>query len=225
MEVIIPDSWTIFCIAFGIVLFTSYIMGRLGRLFYNRDVSLRKFSILDLQLAPNAKEIVILVKGIYKLPEAAAKKVIGALKAQLYVDFLFMPAAYGSIFILCMKLSAKMTDSIGPTFFSALAWLQLIAFLFDIIENIYLLGKVRKDPVQSSDGVFKAFRFFVACKWLFALLGVVCSLASLLYFWFADEYDTTSLKYILIIGIEVAVFVVLSMMTKKKDVKKVDLAL
>jgi hypothetical protein len=222
MEIVIPNSWSLFCIAFAIVLATSYIMGLLGRYLYTRDVSLRKFSIMDLQLAPNAKEIVILVNGIYKLSEPSSKKVIRALRLQLYIDFLFMPGAYGSIFILCMQLSSKMPP-VGATFFSILAWLQAIAWLCDIIENIYLLGKIHKDPAESSKPAFKAFQYLEVIKWGSALFGLVCGLAALMYFWFAGDYARESLQYLLIIGIEIAIFFAINWVAKKTIAKEPDL--
>jgi hypothetical protein len=134
-----------------------------------------------------------------------------------------MPGAYGSIFILCMNLSWKMPAS-GAYFFSILAWLQGIAWLCDIIENIYLLGKIHRNPIPSSHSIFKAYQYLEVLKWGCALLGAVCGLSSLLYFWLAGSYAFESLYYILIIGIEVVVFLVAGKLIKRSVQRRLNLA-
>src|SRR4051812_35317006 len=118
-------NWPMFCIAFGAMLLLTFIMGLLGRHFYTQDVVIKKFSIMDLEMPATPLELVNLIKGLYKLPGDRSKKSIDSLKGQLYIDFLFMPFAYGSIFILCMLVSAKMDLAAGKYVFMILAWLQL----------------------------------------------------------------------------------------------------
>jgi hypothetical protein len=205
MQLFIPHAWTWFCLLLAVVLLTSFVMATLGRRFFTLDVVLRSFSILDLEWPASPLEIVNLIKGIYLLPAPDSRKVIKALRAQLYIDYLFMPAAYGSIFILCMQVSWKMPPA-GAAFFSVLAFLQVIPWLCDIIENFFLLGKIRPDTGKPGKTVFRAYQCLEIAKWGLSLLGLVCGLSSLLYFWLSGHYAFTSLHYLLIIAAEIGVF-------------------
>src|SRR4051794_25400728 len=157
MSTFLHNGWTLFCILFGLFLLFTFIMNFQGSYFYTKDVVIRKFSILDLALAASPVELVNIIKGLYDLPPEQSKKAVNALRGQLYVDFLFMPCAYGSIFLLCLKVAERMEVSIGYYIFAAFAWLQLVAWLCDIIENVYLLGKIRPDPVLSASSRHKTY--------------------------------------------------------------------
>jgi len=214
MQIIVSHGWPLFCVAFGIVLFTAYIMARLSRHFYTMDVVLRKFSIMDLQLPDSPTELKNLVRGIFLLPEERRKKCLKALKSTLYIDFLFMPAAYGAVFLLCMKVMYKMSF-FGQYFFMILAWLQVLALIFDIIENIYLLKKIHPGVEASSVSVHKTLQFFALAKWGIALVSIICALSGALDVWLVGRYDTVSLKYILILIGEVVLFLLAGMLIKK----------
>jgi hypothetical protein len=60
---------------------------------------------------------------------------------------------------------------------SLLGWLQLLAWVGDIIENYYLLSWIQ-DPVIGNEFVF--YHFVVAAKWILALAGAVLSIVVLL---------------------------------------------
>lgn len=218
MQIHIADGWIYFCFAFAIMLLTSIIMERQSRSFYTRDVVLRKFSIMDLQLPASAQELADLIKGIYLLPKGMKEKSVRSLKGQLIIDFLFMPATYGAIFLLCMKISWKMTGNVGQEIFAALAWLQLLAFVFDVIENIYLLGKIKPGVTASSESVHKSYQTIVIMKWGIALTATICSLSGVIYFWLVGRYSIDSLQYLLIITGEIILFfLVAKFMKSKKD--------
>ena len=108
MSVYMHIDWIYFCIFFGAMLLISFIMSLQSANLYTMHVVIRKFSIIDLQFPASAQELVIFIKGIFLLPVELSKKSLSALKGQLYFDFLFIPAVYGSVFILCMKVSIKM---------------------------------------------------------------------------------------------------------------------
>lgn len=218
MSFFITGGWALFCIMFGVTLVTSFIMNRQSRNFYTQDVVLRKFNIMDLQLPASALEIVNLVKGIYALPGEQSQKTLKSLKGQLYIDFIFMPAAYGTIFLICMQVSSKMTAA-GHWIFAGLAWLQIVSWLCDIIENIYLLKKIRKDVTPSTPGIQKAYLRLEILKWGVALTGAVCSLFALFYFWLIGYYSKDSLKYLLIVIGEIALFFIAGKMTKKGNLE------
>lgn len=209
-------SWPLFCISFGFMLILSFFMGLQSKRFYTKDVVVKKFSIMDLEMPATARELVNLIKGLYKLPEDVSKRSIRALKGQLYLDFLFMPCAYGSIFIICMLVSGKMQMSFGMNVFSVLAWLQIVPWICDIIENIYLLRKIKPDPVLSSDAVHKAYLIMEGVKWSIALIATVCAVTAICYFWLSGHYAIHSLYFLLAIIIEVVVFILLGKLFLKK---------
>ncbi len=218
MQLLIPSAWLIFCIAIGVVLITSLIMSQLGSLFYTFKIVKRKFSIMDLQFPGNRAEIAALIKGVYNMPDGGSR-IISALRWQLLVDFLFMPAAYGAVFIICMQFSFKMPIH-GEGFFIWMAWLQLIPFLCDLIENIYLLTYIKKDMQPQSAGFFSFYKIMVIIKWTISLFALVCALATALYFWLAGYYETSSTHYVLIIGAEIILAGLTGVFFKKMMEKK-----
>ena len=206
--------WTLLCITFGLVLLFTFIKSILSFRFYTHDIVDKKFSIMDLELSATAMELQNLIKGLYKLPQPKSNKAVWALRGHLYLDFLLMPCAYGSIFILCSLVSTKMQSAIGSNIFLALAWAQLISWIFDIIENIFLLWKINPTPVPKTDlarkkyldSVHKAFLLMVFLKWGIALTALICAIASISYFWLAGFYSLHTLNYLLIIIGEIIVF-------------------
>ncbi|NLR57588.1 hypothetical protein HGH93_05730 [Chitinophaga polysaccharea] len=208
MTILLTDAWCWLCISMAIFLLTAFIMGRQSRYFYTMDVVPRQFSIMDLELPSCQKEMVNLIKGIYAMPPANRQLTLRALRGQLWVDFLFMPAAYGSIFLVCMKVASKMNPA-GMVLFHILAWLQLLCWLCDIIENIYLLQKIGPNISESTKMVHRAYQALEMIKWGFSLLGIVCGLSALLFFWVTGNFDVSSLHYLLIIVGEIVIFMVL----------------
>lgn len=195
-------------------MFTTFIMGRLSRYFYTEDVVLRRFSIMDLQWPGSALELQNLIHGIYRLPAKRSTTVVNALKKHLYADFLFMPAAYGSIFLLCMKISWKM-DYFGPEIFAFFAWLQIIPFMLDIYENIYLLQKLKPDFTKTSNETFKWMQRVEIIKWGIPLGSLILALSAVLYFWLNGMYDKGSLLYVGILIGEVLFFLLAGKMAAK----------
>lgn len=211
-------SWSLFCVAFGGMLCCALVMGRQSLHFYTWDVVVQKFSIMDLEFPSTPKELVTLIKGLYKLPADQSKQSLRALKGNLYVDFLFMPFAYGSIFLLCMQVAGKMELPIGRGTFVVLAWLQGIAWLCDIIENSYLLQKIKPEPVASTPAVHKAYVWLEVVKWGIALIGTISAIGCICYFWLAGAYVVASLHYLLIVVGEIAVFIFASKLFLRKAV-------
>jgi hypothetical protein len=207
MSFLITHGWIWFCITFSVMLTTVFIMNLQSRKFYTQDVILRKFSIIDLEFPASAQELVNIIKGIYALPGGQSQRTLRSLRGQLYVDFLFMPAAYIGIFILCMQVSSKMSH-FGHYVFAVLGWLQAIPWICDIIENIYLLNKIRPEPMISTPSAHKAFERLEVLKWGIPLLGTVCSFSALFYFWLTGLYSPDSLPYILIIVGEIIIFMI-----------------
>ncbi len=219
MYTYIISSWPLFCVAFGVMLFFTFIMSLQSVNFYTKDVVLRKFSIMELELPSTPAELTNLIKGLYKLSDTQSKKVLKALKGQLYIDFLFMPFAYGSIMLLCMQVAKKMDLSFGINVFMIFAFSQLIPWLCDIIENIYLLRKIDPKVVESSSAVHKAYLIMECIKWGIALISIICAVSAIFYFWLTGHYAVGSLNYLLIILIEIVLFIIASkLFLKRKDV-------
>ncbi len=202
-------NWQLFCIFFGIMLLISFLMALQSRHFYTMDVVKRKFSIMDLEIPSTAVELKNLIAGLYNLPPEQSRKSINSLKGQLFLDFLYMPFAYGCIIIACSLITEKMEHRAGQLVFTALALLQFLSWLFDIIENIYLLLKIRPDVKESSRGVHKAYLVMEAAKWGIALTGAICAIAALCYFWLAGNYASASVQYFVIIIVEIVIFTIL----------------
>lgn len=215
MELIIP-GWTAFCIAMGVLMFAAIFMQWSGAFFLTFDVVVRNFTILDLELAATETEINNIIGGISRLPGPAAKVVLRALRNHLYADFLFMPAAYGALFIGCMKVAHKMPLS-GEVFFTFLAWAQAGAWLADILENCYLLQKISHAGGLSAPHLF-SFRLYQrleVVKWSLSMLALVCVLSALMYYWISGLYMGSSLRWLLVLVLELCAFVVLMQMARR----------
>ncbi len=214
----ILSSWPLFSIAFGAMLFLTLVMAVQSVHFYTNDVILRRFNIMELQIPSTPLELVNIIKGLYKLPEDKLTKAVKSLKGQLYVDFIFMPFFYGSILLLCIQVSQKMTLTFGVNIFMILALLQLLAWLCDIIENVYLLGKIKRDVVVSTKKVHKAYLAMECVKWGIILISIICAVSAIFYFWLTGHYTQASLKYLVIIIAEIVAFLIISKVVIKRIV-------
>jgi hypothetical protein len=214
------NNWLYFAIVFGLFLVISFIMIKISGRFYTKDVVVRRFSIMELQVPATPTELVNLISGLYLLPPAQSAKAIGALKAHLKIDFLIMPLAYGSIFLLNWKVAHKMEHPLGQYVFMAFAFLQFIAWLCDIIENIYLLGKIQPEPVKTDVKTHRNYLRMEATKWTICLTGLVCAVSAIFYFWLSGKYNPVSFNYLLVVFGEIVIFLVavkISSKGKKKN--------
>lgn len=163
------------------VILTAIMMGQ-EKKFFTQDPVRKKFTMLSLEFPGSAQEIYNLVQGIYALPGGESSQVLRALRSQLVTDFLFMPAAYGAIYVLNMQVYWLMPSDQG-NFFLVLAWLQVIPWVCDIIENLFLFGRISKEARVCSKGVFTGYRILESLKWGISLFGVTCGVSSLFYLW------------------------------------------
>lgn len=216
MPFYIDISWLYFCLIFGMALICSWIMSLLSTNFYTLHVVIRKFSMIDLEFPASPQELATYIKGIFKLPEALSKKSLRALKTQLYVHFLFIPFAYGALFIACMKVSSKMSY-FGHALFAVLAWIQIIPLIFDILESIYLLKRIKPNPEISNVKVHNAYLFLEISKWVIALTAATCCFGAAFYFWLTGMYSINSLHFLLIAVAEIIIFFTLKKLTKKSE--------
>ena len=216
---LIETSWPLLCIVFGAMLILTLIMGMLSRYFYTHDVVEKKFSIMDLEIPATPLEMVNLIKGLYKLEPEKSRSAIRSLRAHLLLDFIFMPCAYGSIFILCMLVAAKM-KSFGVDIFIVLAWLQIVPFVCDIIENIYIFQKIKPAPQLSTPKTHLLYLFMESLKWVIALLAAISAIAAICYYWLSHYYSPSTLNYGLIIIGEVIAFLIIGKVLLKEKKEK-----
>jgi hypothetical protein len=200
--------WVYFILCLTVFFITTIWMAQIAKHFYTHSLTRVSFSIFDLEF-PISEEV--LVKLIDRTDSITKKY----LRQHLCVDFLFMGATYTGIGLLCYITALKM-EYAGRYVFMILAFLQILPWLFDIAENLYLLNKVAHPVVASSDRVFKIFQFIVKAKFVIALLGAVCSIFGLLYFWITGWFQPASLIYLVIIVFEIVVFIFISKSLNKK---------
>lgn len=210
------DNWLLFCVLFGLLLIVTFIMMRQSENFYTKDPIVRKFSIMEVEVPATYKELTNIIKGLYSLPQEESQKSLNSLKGQLLLDFIFMPLAYGSIFFLCFRVAHKMQLSAGRLVFIVLAFLQVLPLICDIIENIYLLGKIKslrqendvRDLNQSKiqEKKHKRYLWMEAAKWGISLTATVCAISAICYFWLTGNYTSSSLYFMLIVLAEAFLF-------------------
>lgn len=216
----ISNKGTLFCIVFGVMALTGFIMRLQSRNFYTLHVFVRKFSMLDLEFPASALELATYIKGIFLLPKELSSKSLRALKGQLYLDFFFIPFMYGAIFLLCMMVSHKM-NFVGHSIFTVLAWIQIVPFLCDLVENFYLLQKIRPDAAVSKPSVHKFYQLLGKVKWGIAGIAVVFCVSTLCYFWLTGNFSYSAINVLAVIILEVIIIYILARITGNKP--KIDL--
>ncbi|MBK9337784.1 MAG: hypothetical protein IPM98_15000 [Lewinellaceae bacterium] len=215
----IEHGWTWFCIAFGAALLLSLMMERISAVLITKDRSLRKFMVIDLEFPSNPRDLPGIINGIYALPDPAKKqKVEQALKRILYLDFLFMPAVYGSIFLLCLLVAGKFpASSIGQKFFMVLAWAQLIPLVCDVVENGILLRCVRSDLKPMAPRLHQVFVGIVWVKWAVALFAGITAAMLASYFLIKGDYERASLFFLVVFLSEIGLFVLVRSYLNRKN--------
>jgi len=198
------SNWNFFLVCFGVMLITSAVMSALARSFFTMGTSKKGFSMFDLELPSSAISTQHLLSGIDQLGGEAVK-VKKALRGQLYVDFLFMPATYLGILFLCHKVAEKAGPIGGPVFY-ALACLQLICWLCDIIENCVLLSFIKRPRPYSNFGFF-AWNIMESTKWGGSLVGFFSVGFALIYFWTTGHFHKNTAYSLLGLVIETVIII------------------
>ena len=216
MYTILFFGWPIFCIIFGVILLLAFMMHLQSNQFYTLDVVKRKFSRIELELPSTPAQIVIIIKGLYQLPAQDAATTIRALKAHLKIDFIVMPLVYGAIGLLCWRVANKAAIPLVVNFFMAITYLQVLAWLCDVIENIYLLNKIKPSVTASSAAVHKAYVIMEWVKWGIVLIGTTSAIATICYFWLTGNYQSQTLIYVLIVLVEIIIFILATQFSNKK---------
>lgn len=212
----INGGWDWICLTFGATILIGFFMHLLSKNFYTLHVFVRKFSILDLEFPVSALELATYIKGIFLLPKELSQKSLQSLKRRFYLNFLFIPLKYLTVFLLCIRLSQKMSY-LGNYIFIILAWIQIIPLVCDLVENFYLLQKLHPDATVSSFSTHKNYQLMARTKWGVFLVAVVFSISSLFYFWLIGNFSSYSLKYLIILIAELVAIFILIKLTKNSS--------
>lgn len=157
------NCFFLFCL--GLFLASSFAMKWMeSDLLYNNET----ISIFGLELFYPARKIETIFSGI----DARVKTILGY---HLSIDFIFMAAVYPGIACLCMMAAEKLDYRTAKRVLFAFAFLQLIGWSFDIVENYYLLKWLRI-PVIGDEFTF--YHVVVYSKWSIALAGVLAALVA-----------------------------------------------
>ena len=202
----------IFFSAFSLMLMTAAIMKVLEQKFMTHHVTDRSFDILDLQFPVNAEEMRMIINGIFRLSPATSSQSVRAVKGQLFVDFIFMPAAYGSIFILCWVAASCLPPG-WESFFKSIGLVQALAWICDISENIFLLGHIKPYKEEEVINRYKLYQFFVYTKWLTAIIGIVCAISIYTYLLFSGLFPV---RWYIYLGAVIAAVLVFTFSTRRQ---------
>lgn len=134
-------------------------------LLYNNE----NISIFALELFYPKEKIVEIFFGI-------SDKVKTILGYHLSFDFIFMAGCYPGIACLCMMAAKKASRKSIKSILFMLAFLQIIGWTFDVVENYYLL-KWLKTPLIGDE--FDFYHVVVYSKWIIALTGALLAIVIL----------------------------------------------
>jgi hypothetical protein len=142
-------------------------------LIYNNE----PISIFGLEFFYPADKITSIFLGI----NAEVKTILGY---HLVFDFIFMAGVYPGIACLCMMAAERINMKSIKRILFVLAFLQLAAWIFDIVENYHLL-KWLKNPVIGDE--FGFYHVVVYSKWIIALTGAIVALSITLINWLRSK--------------------------------------
>jgi hypothetical protein len=120
------------------------------------------FTIIGLEISYSGDRVKEILSGI----SPAVKQILGY---HLYFDFAFMAGVYPGIASLCMMARGKSRTRWVRNILLILAMAQGVAWVCDIVENIYLLSWLRQPETVGSLTTYHAV---VLLKWVLALAGV-----------------------------------------------------
>ncbi|MGZ5221722.1 MAG: hypothetical protein ACXWC7_16660 [Chitinophagaceae bacterium] len=125
-----------------------------------------RFTIMGLEFFYPKEKLIGIFNGL-------DDRVRTILRYHLYFDFAFMAGVYPGITSLCMLAREKAESSWIKKILYTAAWLQLLAWAGDIIENYYLLSWIQ-NPVIGNE--LWLYHFIVGAKWIIAIAGVLLSI-------------------------------------------------
>ena len=156
----------LFCL--GLAMASAFCMKWMESDFWVGD---EKFTILGLELFYPAKKVAVILSGI----DPHVKTI---LSYHLSFDFAFMAGVYPGITALCMMARYKKNSSAIKNILLIVAFLQIIAWGCDIIENCFLLKWIHTPEIGTE---FTFYHLVVITKWGLALFGTLLAIPLLLF--------------------------------------------
>jgi len=169
--------WLGICLA--VVALTTILMSSQSRYLFRMDSVKKSFSVFRFEFPASRSSICGLIGQVNQLLDSELEVVFKAIRRQLYIDFIFMPAAYIGILLLCMAASCQSGWWISILFFW-LGWSQFLAWFCNVVENIYLLRQLR-EPFTASILSFMFYRVLEIIKWGLSCTGFLLAVIQLIY--------------------------------------------
>jgi hypothetical protein len=164
------QSWKkLFLLTFGLALSAAFCMK-----WMENDLLLnnQKFTILGLELFYSEEKVESVLSAINS-------PVRTIFSYHLTFDFAFMAGIYPCIASLCMMASLKVRSAALKKILITLAFLQLLAWTADIMENYYLLDWNQQHHVDAT--AFTQYHVIVSLKWILALAGAFISIPLVIF--------------------------------------------
>ncbi|MGB3006358.1 MAG: hypothetical protein WBC06_07625, partial [Chitinophagaceae bacterium] len=150
-----------FCL--GIVIGSAFCMKWMESDFIQNG---KIFTIIGLEISYSKAKVIEILSSL----DEKVKTILGY---HLYFDFIFMAGIFPGIASLCMIARKKHSGRMLRNLLLVLAFTQIIAWIFDIFENIYLLNWL-KNPVIGNE--FGLYHLLVTLKWIIALSGFLMAI-------------------------------------------------
>ena len=129
-------------------------------------VNNEKFTIIGLEIIYSKQKVMHILASL-------DDPVRTILRYHLVVDFAFMAGTYPGIASLCMMAGNRTSSYLIKKVLYVFAAFQLVAWMADIVENLYLLNWI-EEPIIGNE--FTWYHLLVIIKWILALSGVATAL-------------------------------------------------
>lgn len=200
------NSWTFFCILFGLYLFFTLAQMIVGQKVVYKSIIERKLGLLQLKTVPTAREFYFVIKGLYAQPANRSAAAVTALKRQLIFDCLCIPFRYGCLFVLCWLVALKMPYDVYVKLFIGLALAQIPCALCHISENIYIGKKIKPNIFIPPIIVYSFYLQLFFVRWVVMTVALACSMSAIGYFLLKSNFYPSSTTYFIVILAEAIIF-------------------
>jgi len=155
------QSFFVFCL--GLFLGTAFCMKWMEA---DLRVNGEKFTIIGLELFYSKQKVAHIMASL-------DYRVQTILKYHLYFDFAFMAGVYPGVASLCMMAGKRVNSSSVKKLLYFLAALQLLAWLADVYENLWLLQWTMQPFIGNE---FASYHIAVVVKWIIALAAATVAI-------------------------------------------------
>ena len=124
------------------------------------------FTIIGLEISYSKEKIISILTGL-------DEHVKTILRYHLAFDFVFMAGVYPGIAALCFMAREKSVSIILKKILSLFALLQLLAWGYDVYENICLLKWIKSPSIGNE---YDIYHLAVATKWIIALSAALLAI-------------------------------------------------